>query len=199
MSAKRQRLRNRPSGPPAHEARGRPGGIGRPSSAAAESVSDALRRESDTYLDRRRRIAALTLGAMGSLGAVAAYPFGLVGGLPEPPLRILNANRVDASGEAYHYLQTPDAALGLLSSAATLVLVGMGNRRRASSRHWLLLAMAAKVAGDAAFGLYLTAEQVSKHRRLCSYSLVAAAASVVAVPQAVPEALASVAARRRRA
>ncbi|MBW3579803.1 MAG: vitamin K epoxide reductase [Actinobacteria bacterium] len=176
------------AGPPARSARGRPGGIGRASSAEAEAVSDDLRRGTGELLDRRRRVAALSLGSIGALGAVAAYQTGVVRHLPEPPLPGVDADTVDASGEAYQELKTPDAALGILSSAVTLVLAGMGDRRRATERPWLALALAGKVGLDAASGLFLTAEQASKHRRFCSWCLAAAAASVAMVPQVLPEA-----------
>ena len=192
-------MRNRPAGLPARGLRGRSGGVGRSTSDAAEAVSDALRRQTDPFLDRRRRIAGLTLGAMGSLGMVAAYQFGLIRHLPEPPLPGLDADRVDGSGEAYQLFKTPDAAVGLASYAATLVLVGMGDARRSSTRRWLPLAMLAKVAGDAAFGLFLTVEQGSKHRRFCSWCLLAATVSLATVPQALPEAAAALRPRRRRA
>jgi hypothetical protein len=184
-------LRSRVSGPPAHEVRGRDDGIGRSSSPAAEAVSDALRRGSGGYLDQRRRVAALLLGGMGSLGVVAAYQFGLLRRPPELRVGPLDAERVDAAGEAYQYLKTPDAALGLVSFAGTLVLAGMGPARRAQSRPWLPLALAAKVVADAGFGLYLTVEQQSKHRRFCSWCLLAAGTSVAALPQVVPEARAA--------
>lgn len=183
--------RSEPAGPRAADARPDHGGIGRSGSPEAEAVSDDLRRRSGEYLGRRRTVARLTLGAMASLGTVAAYQFGLLKRLPEPPLPLLDAERVDASGEAYQYLKTPDAAIGLLSSAATLVLAGMGAADRARTRPWIPLAFAAKVATDAAFGAFLTVEQGSKHRRFCSWCLVAAVASVAAVPQAVPEASAA--------
>jgi len=172
--------------------------VGRSTSDAAEAVSDALRRQTDPFLDRRRRIAGLTLGAMGSLGMVAAYQFGLIRHLPEPPLPGLDADRVDGSGEAYQLFKTPDAAVGLASYAATLVLVGMGDARRSSTRRWLPIAMLAKVAGDAAFGLFLTVEQGSKHRRFCSWCLLAATVSLATVPQALPEAAAALRSGRRR-
>ncbi|MDP9403924.1 MAG: vitamin K epoxide reductase family protein [Actinomycetota bacterium] len=151
-------------------------------------MSDALRRGAGDYLEQRRRLSALVLSAMGSLGVVAAYQFGLLRRPPEPRTWRLDAERVDASGEAYEYLKTPDAALGLASYALTLVLAGTGPAGRAASRPWVPLALAAKVAGDAAWGVYLTAEQGSKHRRFCSWCLLAAAASLAALPQALPEA-----------
>ena len=110
----------------------------RSSSPAAEAVSRALREGGGDWLARRRRVAALSAGAMGSLGVVAAYQFGLIRRPPEPALPFLDAAKVDASGEAYKFLLTPDAALGLLSYSSTVVLAGMGGgdrvRRRPGSR-----------------------------------------------------------------
>ncbi len=184
-------VRSRASGPRAGDVRGREEGIGRASTLAGEAVSDDLRRGSGEFLENRRCLSALILCGMGSLGVVAAYQFGLLRRPPEPRVRALDAARVDASGEAFQYLKTPDAALGLASFAATLVLVGMGPAGRAESQPWVPLALAAKVLTDALGGLFLTVEQGSKHRRFCSWCLVAAATSVAAVPQALPEARAA--------
>ncbi len=181
-------LRGRRAGPPANEVGGRPGGIGRKASAAGERVSDDLRRHSGDLLDRRRRVAALSLVTSAAMGAVAAYQNGLIRRLPEPPLGIFDAEAVDASGEAYAMLRTPDAALGLVSYGITLALAGMGSSRRHHDMPVVPLLMAAKVALDAAGGLYLTAEQASKHRKFCSWCLAASVAGVAMVPQVLPEA-----------
>ena len=130
----------------------------------------------------------MSLGAAASMGVVSAYQLGIVKHLPEPPVPGLDADAVDASGEAYHYLKTPDAALGLASYAVTLVLAGAGPGRRAVERPWIPLALAAKVVVDAVSGVYLTVEQGSKHRRFCSWCLVASGLSAAMVPQVVPEA-----------
>jgi len=183
--------RTPPAGPPAGSIRATSGGIGRSSSPAAEALSDDLRRGAGAALDARRRIAALSLSAMGSMGVVAAYQFGLLKSLPEPPLPFLDSDRVDASGEAYQLLRTPDAALGLASYAATLALAGMGTRDRAREQPWLPLALAAKTVLDAASGIYLGLEQGTKHKRFCTWCLIAAGASIAMVPTALPEARSS--------
>lgn len=188
------RDRDDPAGPPASLAGGRSGGLGRRSSRQAERVSDDLRRRTGSYLRERRRVAGLSLLASGAMGAVAAYQTGLVRRLPEPPVALFDAERVDASGEAYELLKTPDAALGLVSYAVTLALAASGDARRSSERPWLPVALAAKVAADAVGGgIYLTAEQASKHRRFCSWCLLATTATIAMVPQVVPEARAAIA------
>lgn len=191
-------LRGRRAGPPASEVGGRPGGIGRSASPEGERVSDDLRRHSGDLLDRRRRVAALSLVASAAMGAVAAYQNGLIRRPPEPPVGIFDAEAVDASGEAYALLRTPDAALGLVSYGVTLALAGMGSSRRHHDRPVVPLLMAAKVAFDAAGGLYLTAEQASKHRKFCSWCLAASVASVAMVPQVLPEARLAIARLRDR-
>lgn len=118
---------------------------------------------------------------------VATYQLGLVRHLPGPPGRLFDADRVDASGEAYRFLKTPDAAIGLVSYAATLVMAGMRADRHPATQPLLSLAFGAKVLADAAGGVFLTVEQATKHRRFCSWCLAAAACSVATVPQVVPE------------
>lgn len=128
------------------------------------------------------------LGASAAMGIVALYQTGNLRHLPDPPLPGLDSDRVDASGEAYESLKTPDAALGLASYGATLALVGMGPADRAREQPVLPLLSAAKVAFDAAGAAWLTAEQLTKHRALCGYCLLASAASLAALGLALPEA-----------
>lgn len=189
--------RERPAGPPAAAVRSR-AGIGRGSSRYAERVSDALRRLDSPDLGRRRRATGLVLAATASLAVVEAYQTGLLRRVPEPSLPGLGADRVDAAGEAYHLFGTPDAGLGIASFGVTLALLGAGAEDRASARPWLPLLAAAKVAGDALSSAYLFAEQVTKHRRVCSWCTVAAVANVATVPLVVPEARQAWRALRRR-
>jgi uncharacterized membrane protein len=183
--------RSRPAGPPAASVRPRSGGIGRSSSPAAEQVSDDLRRGAGSFLEQRRRIAGLTSLSSAALGVVGLYQFGLLRRVPEVSLPFLDADAVDASGDAYQELKTPDAALGLVSAGVTLVLAGMGDRDRARTMPWVPLALAAKTAADVGGGLYLFAEQVTKHRKVCSWCTVAAVAQLATLPLALPEARAA--------
>lgn len=164
------------------------GGFGRPSTAAAREVSRTMRLGADRLTRARRAVAAADLAAVAALIPVAAYQCGLMRHLPEPRWRWLDADRVDASGEAFVALHTADAALGIASYAMTLALAATGSADRAWRRPWLVLAFGAKVLLDAGGAAMLTAEQVSRHRRLCSYCLAASLCSSVAVPVVVREA-----------
>jgi uncharacterized membrane protein len=187
-STNRTRSLASPAGPSAHRARGRSEGIGRASSDLAEHVSDDLRRRTDPHLRRRRRQIALILGATGAMGLISLYQTGILRHLPDPPLPGLDSDKVDASGEAYESLKTPDSTLGLASYGVTLVLIGMGAADRARDKPIIPLLATAKIAADAAAAGWLTAEQISKHRALCFYCLLASAATWAALPQALPEA-----------
>ncbi|MDQ3151632.1 MAG: vitamin K epoxide reductase family protein [Actinomycetota bacterium] len=187
MTRRGMPVRLRPSGPPAASVPAR-GGIGRGSSAYAERVSDDLRRGASADLVRRRRATALTLLATGALAVAEAYPGGAAAPRPRATAAVARRRPRRASGEAYRLFGTPDAALGIASFGATLVLHGAGPGDRAESRPWLPLLAAAKTVGDAAASVFLFAEQVSGHRRLCSWCTLAAVANVAAVPAVLPEA-----------
>ena len=128
------------------------------------------------------------LSASAAMGVVTAYQTGLLRRLPDPPLPGIDSAKVDASGEAYEFLKTPDATLALASYGVSLALIGMGGWDRAREQPLVPLLAAAKLAYDAAGAAYLTVEQISRHRALCAWCLAAAAASVAAVPAALPEA-----------
>jgi len=190
VSLKIQRRRPRPA--PGGSNMSSIGLTGRRSSPKAEDLSHYLRTGQDENIRRRRRITALAVASSASMGLISLYQMGVIRRLPEPPIPFLDANRVDASGEAYRLSNVPDAALGLASSAVTLVLAAMGGRDRPAKQPWLPIALAAKVGMDAGWAALLSVEQVARHRRLCSYCVVAAGASFAMVPLVVPEARAAV-------
>jgi uncharacterized membrane protein len=172
--------------------------VGRQPTSGSEALSRALREGTEPFLAQRRRTIGLTLGAMAALAPVVAYQVGIVRHLPDPPGRWFDSDRVDASGEAYGPGRLPDAATGLAGYAVTLMLAGRGMPDRWRTEPWLPLALAGKVVFDAASAGYLTAEQISVHRRLCAWCLVAAAAVGATVPQVLPEAREAFRELRRR-
>lgn len=151
-------------------------------------LSNELRHGSGPFLDRRRRILALALTASGSMGLIALYQMGILRHIPEPPLPRLDADRVDASEEAYEKLQSPDAVIGLASYAVTALLAAAGPANRARTQSWLPLAMAGKIGLDATQAAKLSWDQWARHRAFCSWCLLAAGATFATVPLAIPEA-----------
>jgi hypothetical protein len=73
----------------------------------------------------------------------------------------------------------------------SLALAGMGGATRHRQQPWIPHALLAKCVLDAAGGLLLTAEQLTKHKRVCSWCIGTAALLVATVPAAMPEARAA--------
>lgn len=157
----------------------------------AVRISRELRTAASPDLARRRGIVALSLVASGSMALITLYQVGLIKHLPEPPLPRMNADKVDASAEAYAKLSTPDAILGFGSYAATMALAAMGGADRARSQPWVPIALAAKVAFDAVNAAKLSLDEWTKEGAFCFWCLLAAAATFATVPLAIPEALAA--------
>ncbi|MGE0705495.1 MAG: vitamin K epoxide reductase family protein, partial [Vicinamibacterales bacterium] len=111
----------------------------------------------------------------------------------------LDADKVDASPQAYEKLSTGDAFLGLVSYSVTMLLAAVGGIRRYQSHPLIPIALAAKAAGDAAQAARLTRDQWVDHRAFCSWCLIAATSTFAVVPAVVPELRAAAATLRTRA
>jgi len=153
-----------------------------------QELSRQLRRGASEDLRRRRQLVALQLLGIGAMAPIVLYQMGLIRHLPEPPLPRLDADTVDAAGEAYAILATPDAVLGIVNYGLTMALAAAGGEDRAARLPWLPLALAAKVGVDALNAGRLTLEQWTKHRAFCSWCLLGAAASFASVPLVIGEA-----------
>ena len=157
----------------------------------AEALSQQLRQGSGNFLEQRRGIVVLSLGALGCMALIGLYQMGIIKHLPEPPLPGLDADKVDASAEAYSYFSTPDAFLGLGSYAATMGLAAMGGQDHSRTQPWIPLALAAKAGFDAFQAAKLTYDQYAKHRAACVWCLIAAATTWASAALVVPEAKAA--------
>src|ERR1043165_1031580 len=96
----------------------------------ATRLSRELRTQTSPDLRRRRGIVGLSMLASATMGLIALYQTGLIKHLPEPPLPMLDADKVNGSPQAYERFATPDAILGLGSYAATMGLAAMGGADR---------------------------------------------------------------------
>lgn len=163
-----------------------------------KALSKELRGKKGGFLDNRRSIVISTLTAMCCMGLISLYQMGIIKHLPELPIKGLDADKVDASEEAYRHLDMGDAFIGEGSYAVTAGLAAMGGKERAKTDPWIPLALAAKAGADAAQAARLTYDQFARHRAGCMWCLIAAAATVTTAVLAMPEAKSAYRAVRRR-
>jgi hypothetical protein len=154
-------------------------------------LGEQLRGDTGEFMQHRRAAALLTLLGMASLGAIALYQVGVFKRLPEPPLSVLDAEKVNGSPEAYGIFDTPDAVLGLGSYAATLGLTAMGGAKRAHTHPWIGLALAAKSLLDSLQAASLTRKSWIRFRGFSLYSLITALSTFLVLPLVLPEARAA--------
>lgn len=154
-----------------------------------QTLSKALRTGGGLYLFCRRGIVLTSFVAGASMMMIGLYQMGILHRLPQPRLRRLKSSEVAAVAPAYRPLGLPiaDSLLGLLSYAVTAALAGFGGPDRPERLPWVVPLMTAKVVGDAVLGAVLFGVQWAWYRAFCLYCLIAAFASFVAVPLAVPE------------
>ena len=112
--------------------------------------------------------------------------------LPEPRWNGFDAEKVNGSAQAYSILTVPDGLLGLARYAVTACLAGAGAENRWRTNPWLPAAMGSKLLADAAFAGKLTLDECKKFRAFSLWSLLAAGATFMALPLAVPETKAAV-------
>ena len=158
------------------------------STPRASKLSKELRSRAEGSLPERRAIVTLSLIAIGAMSAISLYQMGVIRHLPEPPFPKLDADRIDASDEAYKRFSTPDAVMGIGSYAATMALAEMGGKDRALKQPWIPLAMAGKVAFDVGQSLRMIATQWNKFGAFCFYCLISAAATFGTAALTVKEA-----------
>ncbi len=158
----------------------------------ARELSCELREESGADLERRRKIVGLSMISIGCMGLISLYQMGMIRHLPEPPLPLLDADKVDAAPDAYRTLSAPDASLGLASYAVTLALASMEGPDRARTHPWLPLLMTGKIVADTLQAGKLTVDQWTKHRAFCFWCLAAAGATFATLPLALGEARSAV-------
>jgi Vitamin K epoxide reductase family len=164
-----------------------------------EALSAELRHSDDPLMQHRRQVVCLSLLSATCMGVVAAYQIGLLKHVPEPPLPMFDADKVDASAQAYEKLSTGDAFLGFVSYGVTMLLAAIGGSRRHETHPAIPIAMGGKAVVDAAQAAKLTVDQWVQHRAFCSWCLMAAASTFAVIPAVLPELRAALRTIRRPA
>lgn len=153
-------------------------------------LSRELRLETSPELTRRRWGIGLSLIGAAIGGVVTAYQTGIIKRLPDIfPGRIWDAEKVDASDYAYKRLQTPDAAMMVVTYGVTAGLIAAGGKERAEQAPALPIAAALKALFDFGTCVKLGQEEWAENRALCSWCQLATLISAATVALTVPEAV----------
>lgn len=159
-------------------------------------LSRELRQGQSADLTRRRWIIGLSMVGTAMAQVVSLYQTGIIRHLPDPPSRLFDSDRVDASDYAYRRLSTPDGFMMLVSYGITAGLAAAGGERRARQTPLLPIAMGLKILGDVAVALELGREEWAENQALCAYCQVATLASIASAALALPEVREAIAALR---
>ena len=150
-------------------------------------LSQELREGKDPHMSRRRAIIGLSMlgGSMGQI--VTLYQTGLVKHLPDPPVPIFDADKVDASNYAYSRFNSPDGPIMVLNYALTGWIASAGGLDRARRNPILPIAMGIKILIDAVVSTELAREEWSENKAFCEYCQVATVCSFASLVLAAPE------------
>lgn len=162
-------------------------------------LSRQLREDRSPVMQRRRWIIGLSLAGVAIGKVVALYQTGIIKHLPDPPLKLFDSDRVDASDYAYKRGQTPDALFMIITYGITAALAGAGGRDRARTEPALPLALAGKAAYDVATCLALAKEEWDGNKALCAYCQVATVISIATLTLSLFEARDAMGTLERRA
>ena len=152
-------------------------------------IRNELRDGASPSLRRRRWISLLSaLGAI-DFAIISLYQLGVIRHLPDPPGRIFDSDRVNASRKAYA-LGVPDGTIGLGLYALTLIFAGAGGDVRGDRPRFLSLLLGGAVAAGAAGSAHYLYDMIRNQQRACPYCLVGAATHFAMLPLALSEMLA---------
>lgn len=153
--------------------------------------ADAIRAElrapdADPSLRRRRWLSVLGAAGLVDAAIMGLYQMGVIRRLPDPPLPHFDSNAVVGSRAAY-VLGAPDATLGALQLAATLVLAGAGGTRKSGRSRWLGVLLGLSTLGGAVGAAAYLYDMIAKQKRACAYCIPAAAISFAMLPLGLAE------------
>jgi uncharacterized membrane protein len=157
-----------------------------------QQLSQELREGNNPHMTRRRWIIGLSMlgGSMGQV--VTLYQTGIVKHLPDPPVPLFDADKVDASNYAYSRFNSPDGPLMVVNYALTAWLASMGGLDRARRNPLIPIAMGAKLVFDGVLSAELAREEWNENKAFCEYCQVATLCSLASIVLAVPEVMIAV-------
>lgn len=113
--------------------------------------------------DNRALLIGASCMAITTLVPVALYQLRILPGLPDPPFRVFDSERITMSKTA-HPLGIPDSLLGLASFSTTLALAVLAGRHKTAKT-----LLGVKLTLDASAAAFNAARQVVEFQKLCSW------------------------------
>jgi uncharacterized membrane protein len=152
----------------------------------------------DDFVTTRRWIIGLsTLGA-ANMSVGALRQLGLIGDLPDPPIRGFDSNAVLMSPQAF-VLGVPDAPVAALGLLANVPFSLAGGPRRQVREPLLPVTIAAKAIVEASVGVWYLVQMRTRLHMWCAYCLAGASINAAIAALALREARAALVTRRARA
>ncbi len=117
------------------------------------------------------------------MGLISLFQAGLIKQLPDLPGKYFDAERVDASPEAYQKLAVPDSFLGLVSYNVTTLLAVAGPGYPPGVKRVATAALLGKTTIDFWQAAILSRAQWTKQKAFCIWCLGASAATTYSLVQ----------------
>lgn len=151
-----------------------------------DAIRKQLRQGKGESLQRKRKIALLSVIGMVDFGIISLYQLGVIRHLPVLPGKIFNSDKANASHKAYA-MGVPDGPISAALYGLNLVLASAGGSRK-SNRHPIFdLLLGGVIAGSALGGISYMYNMIAKQEVACPYCITGAAINFAMVPYIMPE------------
>ena len=145
-----------------------------------------LRHGHSPSLRRRRWIGALAAVGLADFAIISLYQFGVIRHLPDPPGKLFDSDKVNASHKAYA-MGFPDGTAGAALHAFIMMLASAGGSRSTGRKPVLDLLLGGAVIAGAAAGAQYLFDMVRNQERACPYCIAGAAINFSMLPLVMPE------------
>lgn len=151
-----------------------------------DEIRNTLRNEESESLNRRRKIAVLSVLGMLDFGVISLYQTGVIRHLPDLPFKIFDSDYVNGSKKAYQ-MGLPDGTTGAMTYALLLMLLSYGGKRELARSKLLDTLLMGAVAANSLAGLQYLYDMAFKEKRVCLYCVTGAILNFLMVPLAAKE------------
>lgn len=150
------------------------------------AIRSQLRHGKSKSLQRKRKIALLSVIGMVDFGIISLYQLGVIRHLPDLPGKVFDSDKANASHKAYA-MGVPDGPVSAALYGLNLVLASAGGSRK-SNRHPVFdVLLGGVVAGSALASISYMYNMVTRQEVACPYCITGAAINFAMVPYVLPE------------